>query len=136
MNQIESGSALSAFSLYIGALHDPLRSWFLILIFVVPICKHLAKFICRPLCGKILLGNFSIQNITFDTEVRAIMTFGEMVKYARKQLSMTQTELAKALGVSFATVNRWENGQVNPSSLAQKAFEDFCESSFISFPRE
>ena len=49
------------------------------------------------------------------------MTFGEMVKYARKQLSMTQTELAKALGVSFATVNRWENGQVNPSSLAQKA---------------
>nr|WP_269765710.1 helix-turn-helix transcriptional regulator [Eggerthella lenta] len=49
---------------------------------------------------------------------------------------MTQTELAKALGVSFATVNRWENGQVNPSSLAQKAFEDFCESSFISFPRE
>ena len=39
------------------------------------------------------------------------MTFGEMVKYARKQLSMTQTELAKALGVSFATVNRWENGQ-------------------------
>ena len=70
--------------------------------------------------AKYCLGNFSIQNITFDTEVRAIMTFGEMVKYARKQLSMTQTELAK----------------VNPSSLAQKAFEDFCESSFISFPRE
>ena len=86
--------------------------------------------------AKYCLGNFSIQNITFDTEVRAIMTFGEMVKYARKQLSMTQTELAKALGVCFATVNRWENGQVNPSSLAQKAFEDFCESSFISFPRE
>ena len=86
--------------------------------------------------AKYCLGNFSIQNITFDTEVRAIMTFGEMVKYARKQLSMTQTELAKALGVSFATVNRWENGQVNPSSLAKTAFEDFCERSFISFPRE
>ena len=86
--------------------------------------------------AKYCLGNFSIQNITFDTEVRAIMTFGEMVKYARKQLSMTQTELAKALGVSFATVNRWENGQVNPSSLAQKAFEVSCESSFISFPRD
>lgn len=83
--------------------------------------------------AKYCLGNFSIQNITFHTEVRAIMTFGEMVKYARKQLSMTQTELAKALGVSFATVNRWENGQVNPSSLAQKAFEDFCESSFLAF---
>lgn len=45
--------------------------------------------------AKYCLGNFSIQNITFDTEVRAIMTFGEMVKYARKQLSMTQTELEK-----------------------------------------
>lgn len=64
------------------------------------------------------------------------MTFGEMVKHARKQLGMTQIELANALGVSFATVNRWENGQVNPSSLAQKAFEEFCENSFIKFPRE
>ena len=35
------------------------------------------------------------------------MTFGEKIKFARKQLSMTQAELASALGVSFATVNRW-----------------------------
>lgn len=63
------------------------------------------------------------------------MTFGEKIKFARKQLSMTQAELASALGVSFATVNRWENGQVNPSTLAQKAFKDFCESSFIIFPQ-
>ena len=63
------------------------------------------------------------------------MTFGEKIKFARKQLSMTQAELASALGVSFATVNRWENGQVNPSTLAQKAIKDFCESSFIVFPQ-
>lgn len=62
------------------------------------------------------------------------MSFGEKVRYARKQLGLTQTEFAKVLGVSFATVNRWENNQVNPSALAQRAFEDFCESSFISFP--
>ena len=74
--------------------------------------------------------------MTSVIRVRNIMTFNEKVKYARKQLGMTQAELASALGVSFATVNRWENGQVNPSTLAQKAFKDFCESSFIDFPQE
>lgn len=64
------------------------------------------------------------------------MTFGEKVRWVRKELGMTQAELGTALGVSFATVNRWENGRVKPSELAQRAFKDFCESSFISFPSE
>jgi DNA-binding transcriptional regulator YiaG len=34
--------------------------------------------------------------------------------------------LAHALGVSFATVNRWENGKTVPSKLAQRQFEQFC----------
>lgn len=63
------------------------------------------------------------------------MTFGEKVKMVRKRLGLTQAQLACALGVSFATVNRWENGQVNPSALAQKAFKDFCDNSFIDLPR-
>ena len=63
------------------------------------------------------------------------MTFGERVKTVRKELGLTQKELAAALGVSFATVNRWENGQVNPSALAQSAFKEFCDSSFIDLPR-
>ena len=61
------------------------------------------------------------------------MTFGEKVRFVRKQLGLTQVDLASALGVSFATVNRWENDRANPSLLAQKAFNDFCESSFIEF---
>ncbi len=61
------------------------------------------------------------------------MLFSEKVKLARKIINMTQAELASALGVSFATINRWENNQVTPSPLAQKAFEDFCESNFIDF---
>lgn len=59
------------------------------------------------------------------------MNFAEKVRAVRNQLGMTQTELAEALGVSFATINRWENSRVNPSALAQGAFKDFCESSFI-----
>ena len=45
--------------------------------------------------------------------------FSEQVKAVRKALNLSQEELAHALGVSFATVNRWENGKTNPSKLAQ-----------------
>ncbi|WP_218943551.1 helix-turn-helix domain-containing protein [Exilibacterium tricleocarpae] len=49
----------------------------------------------------------------------------ERVKTLRARLSLSQEDLAKALGVSFATVNRWENGKTTPSRLAQKQFEQF-----------
>ncbi|MBF0178402.1 MAG: helix-turn-helix transcriptional regulator [Magnetococcales bacterium] len=40
---------------------------------------------------------------------------------------MSQEDLAHALGVSFATVNRWENGKTMPSKIARRQFDDFCE---------
>ena len=36
---------------------------------------------------------------------------GQRVRQAREELGMTQTELAKAVGMSPNTVNRWESGQ-------------------------
>jgi transcriptional regulator with XRE-family HTH domain len=39
------------------------------------------------------------------------MEYSEFVKKVRKQLNYTQKELAEALNVSYATVNRWENKQ-------------------------
>lgn len=59
------------------------------------------------------------------------MKYSEFVKNVRKQLDYTQKELAKALNVSYATINRWENKQVLPSKLAIKSFFDFCENNFI-----
>jgi DNA-binding transcriptional regulator YiaG len=53
--------------------------------------------------------------------------FSAQVKAVRTALNLSQEELAHALGVSFATVNRWENGKTNPSKLAQRQFEQFCE---------
>ena len=35
----------------------------------------------------------------------------------RAKLNISQTELAKKLGVAFASVNRWENGVRPPSKL-------------------
>ncbi|MCR4436976.1 MAG: helix-turn-helix transcriptional regulator [Clostridiales bacterium] len=59
------------------------------------------------------------------------MEFSKLVRKVRKQLGMSQQQLADALCVSFATINRWENGHVIPSNLAQKSFFDFCENNFI-----
>lgn len=53
-------------------------------------------------------------------------TFSQQVKELRRKLSLSQEDLARALGVSFATVNRWENGRTNPSQLARRQFEAFC----------
>ena len=61
------------------------------------------------------------------------MTFPEKVKIVRLQMFMSQEKLAKELGVSFATVNRWERGMCEPHYDAQKAFHDFCKKYKIKF---
>lgn len=60
------------------------------------------------------------------------MTFSEQIKMVRKILKLSQEELAHELGVSFATVNRWENDSYNPSRLAKKVFVEFCKEHHIS----
>ena len=64
------------------------------------------------------------------------MRFAEFIKDVREQLEMSQQQLAKALNVSFSTINRWENGKAEPSNLAQKTFFDFCEGNLIAVPAE
>ena len=49
--------------------------------------------------------------------------FPERVKEVRRQIRLTQEELAYALDVSFATENRLENGRTVPSKLALRQFE-------------
>ena len=44
----------------------------------------------------------------------------------RQSLKMTQEEFAHAIGVTVSTVNRWENGHVEPSRLARKAMESLA----------
>lgn len=60
------------------------------------------------------------------------MTFSEKVKAVRNQLQITQEELAHKLGVSFATVNRWESGSYKPSKMGQRVFDEFIEKNAIS----
>ncbi len=51
--------------------------------------------------------------------------FSSHVKSVRQVLGLSQSKLADELNVSFATVNRWENGKTTPSKLAKLSFESF-----------
>ncbi len=43
----------------------------------------------------------------------------ELIKQIRLYTGLSQTEMAKKIGVQFATINRWENGHSQPTRLAQ-----------------
>ena len=55
------------------------------------------------------------------------MEFGNKIKLVRTTLNISQENLAKELGVSFATINRLENGKTLPSYNTIKNFDHFCE---------
>lgn len=61
------------------------------------------------------------------------MSFGYIVKLIRKQLALSQEQLARELNISFSTVNRWENDKSRPSPMAKKLFFSFCQKHDIDF---
>jgi transcriptional regulator with XRE-family HTH domain len=64
------------------------------------------------------------------------MRLSEFIKSVRVELGMSQLQLAKALNVSYTTINRWENDRADPSNLGQKTLFDFCEGNLIDIPTE
>lgn len=60
-----------------------------------------------------------------------IMEYGDgimqdFIKKIRSHMNMNQMEFAEQLKVTFATVNRWENGRALPNKLAQDKLVDLC----------
>ena len=43
-------------------------------------------------------------------------------------MGLTQEKLAARLGVTYPTINRWENGRAKPSPLAMKQIENLLRS--------
>lgn len=60
------------------------------------------------------------------------MDFSATVKMVREKMNISQEDLARALNVSFATINRWENGKTHPNKMAKQVFISFCEQNGIS----
>ena len=49
-----------------------------------------------------------------------IMNYKKLVKEIREKLIITQEELAALLGVSFASINRWETGKHEPTTKIKR----------------
>jgi putative transcriptional regulator len=49
-----------------------------------------------------------------------------VIRYLRRELGMTQEELAQALGITVGTVSRWEKGRFRPSRLARSLILEFA----------
>ena len=59
------------------------------------------------------------------------MDYAKAVKELRKKLLVSQMELAEMLGVSFATVNRWERGRYEPSYQAKRKLRELFKKNGI-----
>ncbi len=55
-----------------------------------------------------------------------------LLRAIRGKLDLTQEELAERLGVSFATVNRWEGGLNAPQKAAREAIERLAVEAGVS----
>lgn len=54
------------------------------------------------------------------------MDYAKTIKKLREAMVMSQEEFAEKLGVSFATVNRWENGHHGPTYKARREILKLC----------
>ncbi len=60
--------------------------------------------------------------------------YSRRIKAIRGEKGLTQTQFANWLGVSFASVNRWENGQSRPARLAWQKILELEEESRAAQP--
>ena len=54
------------------------------------------------------------------------MNWSKIIKAIRAKMFITQTELAEKIDVSFASVNRWEQGHHEPTMKAKRKLAQIC----------
>jgi putative transcriptional regulator len=52
---------------------------------------------------------------------------GQIIRDLRLLAGLTQEQFAATLGVTYTTINRWENGRSKPSPLAMGKIEGMLE---------
>lgn len=55
------------------------------------------------------------------------MDYSKLIKELREKLILSQAELAELLGVSFASVNRWEMGHHEPTIKLKRKIVVLCK---------
>ncbi len=66
------------------------------------------------------------------------MTIGDIIRNRRKELKMTQDDLARAVGMTKATVSRWESGDIHKMkrSIIESLSRTLMLDPIIFFQRE
>lgn len=59
------------------------------------------------------------------------MNWGNAIKKLRNKMQLSQVEFAQKLGVSFASVNRWEKGHFVPTIKYKKEIKKLCDKNNI-----
>ena len=59
------------------------------------------------------------------------MNWPKIIKTLRRKLFLTQEELAGLIDVSFASVNRWEQGHFEPTMKAKRKLAKICKENNI-----
>lgn len=75
-------------------------------------------------------------NLLYRIKEGTRVTIPEKLLRIRVEKSMSQEKLAKELGVSFATINRWENGRTEPTKRYEMVIDDYCKKNHISINDE
>lgn len=61
------------------------------------------------------------------------MTFGDAILKLRSECRISQRQLADELNVSFASVNRWENGRTMPNKMTVLVIRQYCADHGLDF---
>ena len=61
------------------------------------------------------------------------MNYRVIVKNLRNKLVLSQQEFAILLGVSFTSVNRWENGKHEPTIKVKRKILQLCKENKIKY---
>lgn len=64
------------------------------------------------------------------------MNWSNVIMRLRKKLLLTQSEFAELINVSFAAVNRWENGHNEPTIKMKRNIKKLCIKNGIEFDSE
>lgn len=64
------------------------------------------------------------------------MEWGKAIKRLRNKLLLTQEELAEVVGVSFASINRYENNQHEPTMKVKRILKVLFDENDIELEDE
>ena len=64
------------------------------------------------------------------------MTFADAILKLRSERRLSKSQLAKELGVSYTSVNRWEKGRSLPTKMKLLVIRSYCEEHHLKFSCE